>query len=131
MTSDIADIIEDFADGFDEIREITLPEGVRISLLEMTSGGVFSAIREITGGWIVEYGQTRNEIKLSVATNEVGFNNDFVRASFIAYGVPSADSEMSVYVILPDERDTTTPDLTNPFWTVSAIREPKERFTIE
>jgi hypothetical protein len=128
--ADTADIIADFIDGFDEIREEALPEGVRVFLLEATPSGAFSVIREITGGWLVEYGQTRNEIKLLVATNEAGFNDDFVRASYIAYGVPSADSELSVYVILPDERDTTEPDLTSPFWTAAAIREPKERFLV-
>jgi hypothetical protein len=131
VNSDITDIIDDYIDGFDDIREEALPENSRLFLLKAAGQTEkFTVVSEITNGWMIEPDEYRGQMTLFIATNEIGFENLFAQTSFVGYGVADADGDIDVFSIEPDRRDVFPPSAISPLWKVYLTREASSRFRI-
>lgn len=131
MNSGTADIIQAFIDGFDNLREETLPENTRVFLLKSAGQTEkFTVVAEITSGWMIEPDEYRGQMVLYIATNEIGFENQFAQTLFVGYGVADADNDVDVFSIDPDRRDVFPPSAISPLWKVYLTREAAMRFRI-
>lgn len=114
------------------LRQAFLPTGSRLFLLSQAadSGLKWTVIAELTSGWIVEFSEYRQQFKLLYAATDSGFADLIVKTSFIAYGVPDADSALEVFSIDPERRDIIPPTGTNAQWKVYVDKVPAKRFLV-
>lgn len=131
MNADIADIVEDFIDGFDELREEVLPENVRLFLLKSAGQTEkFTVVFEVIKGWMIEPDEYRAQTALYIATGDTDFENFIAQTSFVGCGVLDFDSDVDVFSIDPDRRDVFPPSAISPLWKVFLTREAAMRFRV-
>ena len=87
-------------------------------------------MKELTGGWFIEFSEYRGQFKLLYAGADANFSDEIAQVSYIACGVPDGSGEIEVFSINPDKRDVIPPTGTNPLWKVYVDKAPAERFLI-
>lgn len=117
----------------DSLRAAFLPTGSRLFLLKAAanSGVRWAVVKELTGGWFIEFSEYRGQFKLLYATlHTAAFADEIAQTTFIAYGAPDQQQELEVFSIDPERRDIIPPTGTNPLWKVYVDKEPTKRFQI-
>lgn len=130
MREDVDEIIEEFAEAFDEIREELCDEGVRCFLLKRSENSDAFQSTEVENGYYSEWSDWREATVFSFATTEDDFADIFAAATHIGYGVPDADGEIEVFAFVEDQIDKVMPDGTSPFYKGYARKDAKERFKV-
>ena len=115
----------------DSLRAAFLPDGVKCFLIKRAefSGTRWTVVKELNGGWFIEFNEYRGQFKLLYATRSAGFSDEIAQTSFIACGVPNANGEMDVFSIDPERRDIIPPTGTNAQWKIYVDKAVGERFT--
>lgn len=88
----------------------------------------FDVVEELTSGWRVKSGETRDDLFLFYATDE-DFADTASQYTHIGYGVPKA-GKVFLYKIEPGQKEKTLPDVLSPEWKAFAVRVENERYTI-
>lgn len=129
--SELADITEAKIDEFDALREIFFDEAARCYLIKRGEHTEkLTVVKELIGGWYIEWSEYRGMMKFSYATLDASFADEIAQASFVAYGVPDESGTLDVYAIDPERRDVVSPSGDEPFWKAYLSRDAKERFTV-
>lgn len=90
----------------------------------------FAVVLKLETGWFCKFDKFRDSFILSVATEDINFNDLQAQSSFVGYGMPDSASEIDVYEISQEARDRIPPNETSPSWKFLIERMPNERFTI-
>jgi len=88
----------------------------------------YEELAELVGGYLVEYGQLRDDLFLAYVTLDEDFTDIWSQATHIGYGVPDNSNQVFVYEIQPDQKERVTPDFSSHEWKCFAVRVPKERY---
>jgi hypothetical protein len=131
MTETTADIIAGQIEKFDALREEFLDGNARLFLLKRAKNSEnFAVIAEVAAGWYVRWNEYRQQLRIAVAAVEAEFADYAAQSSFVAYGVPDADSQIDVYQTDDDRRDKVPPEGGSPYWKFYVLRVKEERFTV-
>lgn len=118
----------------DSLRAAFQPNGVRCFLIKdgrgSGEGKRWTIVKELTGGWLIEFSEYRGQFKLLYATLDAGFNDEIAQSSYLAYGVPNNSGDIDVFFRDPERCDTIPPTGANAQWKVYYERSPEARFIV-
>jgi hypothetical protein len=63
------------------------------------------------------------------AATDLSFRDTWAETTHIGYGVP-ATSQIEVYALVDDEKDSIDPDASSVYWSARIVKIPNERYTI-
>lgn len=117
----------------DVLRQTFARDGAVCYLLKRSEySGRWSIVRELTTGYLVEYGNRdlREDIIFDCAKLDEDFPDQWAAATHLAYGVPDCDNQVFVYVFDIEQKDRTQPDAFSPTFKGFLSRVQNERFKV-
>jgi hypothetical protein len=125
----------------DALRRVFQRDNTVLYLLrrDQYTGG-FDQLKELTGGYVVEYGisargyisgDLREDIFVDCTDTDDDFLDAWISSSHVAFGVPDAQNEVYIYEMTPDQKDQTTADGLAPTYKAFCTRLANERYKVD
>lgn len=119
----VEDIVQDIAEGFDDVRAELYPEGIKARLLKVNGGTVaFDLLAVLEDSWFfLDDREFRNEGELMIASADYDFGQQVLKATHFEI---ERDYRRDLFLIR--DGDTTPPQGTEPYWRLFGSKQEAE-----